>query len=455
MGSSLMQITDAQESPSRTSGSLLARLPGFRQALERMPPRNRPALFYESLANYGTGAFLTMFAITLVVLQTILHAELWCLALLATMFFGSSLISPLVTWVGRRVPMRLLVIIPNALVAGLLLLTLLPQSGPLLLTLVVGSSFLIRAFPRVAEMNMFRVLYPVTHRSTAIGWTRAVSAISGLSITLLSWWWFSAYPQHYEWLYCLVAALMLFASVCYSRIPVSRRNMFARNDPISPWRAFRSGFSAFVADRRFMQYQLGFAIAGIANHMALMLIPKVLDDRVQASPATVGFITAVFPTMMIIGSSPLWGRFLDRRNPMVGRCIFNMLQCGAFVFYAIGGLTMQTWPFFLGTALHGISNGGGMINWLTGSMYFARQDQVPLYNGIHVCLTGVRGFIGPAVGYLLFIGPTSVGGETITGMGLGPWVFAVSAVLSLAGGMFMLYLHATDTGPREVIAQPA
>lgn len=427
----------------------VARPSVIQRALQRVPSRRRPALYFETLSSVGTGALITIFSISLVVLQTILEADLIWQALLATMFFGSSLFSPLVTYVGSKIPMRLLVVVPNAVVACLLLGTLVPSGGAALFTLVVGFSFIVRVFPRVAEMNMYRVFYPPTHRGAAVGLTRAVSALSGLSMTLLFWCILYYYPPGYPALYLLVAVLLGSAAWFYSHIPVKKRDMFFRDERLSPWKAFRGGLKAFTSDKRFMQYQTGFAVAGVANHIGLVFIPKVLDEHVGATRPEVGFITAVLPTFMVIASASVWGRFLDKRDPMLGRGIFNMLQLAAFLCYALGGFTRQLWPFMIGTALHGVSNGGGMINWLTGSMYFARSDQVSLYNGIHVCLTGVRGMIGPALGFLLFIDHAEVGTSQITGVGLGWKVFLVSAALSLAGGLYMFYLHKTDQGPRE------
>ena len=131
----------------------------LKSTLARLPARRRPALSLETWSSIGTGAFtVTVWPIALVVLETILEADLWYQALIAIMFLGSSLFSPLVAYAGRHVSMKSLVVVPNLIVAAMLLLTWLPDSGPFVFTMVVGCSFFVRVFPRVAEMNMFRVL---------------------------------------------------------------------------------------------------------------------------------------------------------------------------------------------------------------------------------------------------------------------------------------------------------
>jgi hypothetical protein len=426
---------------------VIRNLPVLRAVIGRMPIRSRPALFFETLSSIGTGAYITLFSISLVVLETVLDGEVWHLALLSMMFFGSSLFSPLVTYAGRSVPMRFLVTLPNALVAIVLLIVTSTWGDPFVFALLVGGSFFIRVFPRVAEMNMFRVLYPATHRGLAVGWTKAVSALSGFGVALVSWR-LASFPGWYPGLYALVAGMLLSSVFFYSRIPMPRGGFFIREDDLSAVNAFKQGVMVVCRDRRFMLYQFGFAIAGIANHMSLALIPIVVKHNVGADRATNFLLVTVVPVALTIATSPLWGRYLDKRDPMFGRGMFNALQAVAYGFYTLGGLSSQLWPFVIGTILHAASAGGSVINWLTGCMYFARTEHVSLYNAVHVALTGVRGLIGPAVGLWLFVGQETIGEWQITGQDMGPRVFLVSVVLSVIGLAVMLAMHATDSGPR-------
>ena len=436
---------------------------------DRVPPRYQPTLFFETFYSVGSGSFLAFMLLTPVALKTVVPGTPFHLALFGALMGGSSLLSPLVSYMGRRIPMRSLVVIPNLLVAVLLLATSIPSGGATLFALVMGMAFVIRVFPRVAEMNMYRVNYPVTHRGSAVGWLRAVAAIAGLAITLFGYIWFARFAATYWVVFCLVGTLLAVAAYSYSRIPVSRRNVFARPGEQGPWSAFVEGVKLFWQDKRFVLYQIGFAIPGFANHMAMMFVVQVLSEDVLAKQAStgslppfirevlmdswhlsqqqaitvvVGFAFAVLPMLVTIASSPFWGRFVDRTTPMYARSIFNAVQCAAFVCHGYGGLTMKVWPFILGGVLQALSSGGGTINWLTGSLYFAPRDRVSLYNAVHVCLTGIRGLIAPAIGLWLY---------SPDGMNLGPSMFLVAAGLSLVGSFYMRARAAADRGPRELL----
>jgi len=319
----------------------------------------------------------------------------------------------------------------------------------------VGLAFMIRVFPRVAEMNMYRILYPPHRRGSAVGWLKAVAAVSGLTTTAFGYWWFDFAPPAYWALYCLVAVALAGSAISYQRIPVPRHNIFARDDGMGPYQALRAGIRVFLSDSRFVLYQFGFALAGSANHLALVFIPQVLKEQVHASQRVIGLAGALLPATFLMTSAPLWGRYLDRVNPMTGRATFNAIQCVAFTFDAYGGLSLQVWPFLVGAILHGISTGGGTVNWLTGSLYFARAEHISLYNAIHVCLTGIRGMLAPAIGlYLISNEPFDLYLVELQGLDLGAKIFVVAAALSILGAIVMGVQGMFDPGPREPGARP-
>lgn len=464
----------AGDGPVGVRSSRLANLPLIR---DRVPLRYRPALVLESIYNIGTGAFVCLFLLSTVVLKTIIDGTESHLALLAIMFGGSSLFSPLVSWLGRGISMRSLVVYPNLLVASLLLLTAVPLVGPGLFTLIVGGAFIVRVFPRVGEMNMYRVNYPASHRGAAVGWVKAVSAVAALTVTLTGYWWFTLFPEYYWALYWLVAALMFVSTLFYARLPLSRKNVFARDDAVLPHHAFMKGVRVFLTDRRFVFYQFGFALAGFANHMAMVYVAEVLRedviaqrsiselvipsmrgllldtlqfDRQSIETLIVGLVFAVLPVLFMMTSAPFWGRFLDRTNPMIARAIFNTFQLVAYCLHAYGAMSLQIWPFLAGAVIHAIGNGGGTINWLTGSLYFATNENISLYNAIHVGLTGLRGMLAPVVGFCLLSSQTvNLYFFQFQCLNMGGDIFWVASGLSLAGALVMLVQGLTDPGPRE------
>jgi len=51
--------------------------------------------------------------------------------------------------------------------------------------------------------------------------------------------------------------------------------------------------------------------------------------------------------------------------------------------------------------MFGIAMSFILISWSIGSMYFAGREDAAMYQSVHVTLTGVRGLIAPALGFMI------------------------------------------------------
>jgi hypothetical protein len=91
----------------------------------------------------------------------------------------------------------------------------------------------------------------------------------------------------------------------------------------------------------------------------------------------------------------------------------------------------------LGSIMQGMSNGGGQLTWALASSHFApRAEDVPLYNGIHFVLNGIRGLVMPWVGSVLLIV-------------IGPWTVLVATLLSLGSVPVIWRSLALGDGPAQ------
>ena len=425
------------------------------RVLERFPESSRRPLLCDAAYNVGNGAYYSFNLLVPVVLETILNGTVMHLAVFWAVAHGSSVLSPLVGFAARFVPMKLLIVVPNVITVTCLLgVAFNPTTleSATWFTIVMAAAFVVRVFPRTGEMNMYRVLYPTTHRGAAVGVLKAIMAVSALLVTAAGYLWFNYQESQYWVLFLAVAMLLLIGSLFYGAIPVRSQDSMLVTGTGSPLVAFGTGLKVFLTDRRFLLYQIGFSFAGTANHMVFWMVPNLCTKYLGLSDENTRFISALIPALLVTFSAPFWGRYLDRVNPMLGRATFNVLQGIAFVLFAVGGLSGTIWLVVVGSVLHGVSAGGSAVNWLTGSLYFAGRDRVSLYNAVHVGLTGVRGFLAPLVGLMLYtVGP--LGWGNLTGLSLGPHVFWGASGLSFLGAVTMFWQGITDPGPRDEHAE--
>jgi hypothetical protein len=421
--------------------------------LARLPESCHRPLLFDAAYNVGSGAFYCLTMLTGVILETILDGGAIHLAVFWAAAHGSSILSPLVGYAARKLSMKQLVVIPNLVSVVLLLGAGLYQDDATWCTMVLSAAFLVQVFPKTGEMNMYQVLYPASHRAAVVGILKAIMGISALLVIVASYFWFKYFESYYWVVFVAIALMLLVSSLCYGSIPIRRQDELPSHGDESPWAALIEGLRIFLTDRRFLLFQVGFALAGTANHMVFWMIPNLCHDHLEIPASETRLIAAVIPALLVTFSAPFWGRYLDRTNPMLGRATFNVIQATAFVIVAIGGTAGDKWLVVLGVVIHGISAGGSTVNWLTGSLHFAGSDRVSLYNAVHVGLTGLRGLTAPLVGYALYeSGPLLADAsgfmDGLEGFEMGPRVFWIAAALSFAGAATMLWQGLTDPGPR-------
>jgi predicted MFS family arabinose efflux permease len=93
---------------------------------------------------------------------------------------------------------------------------------------------------------------------------------------------------------------------------------------------------------------------------------------------------------------PFWARLFDQMNFVVLRMVLNILfGTGIALFFMSKNLMV----IGAGSALIGISFAGGSIAWSLWVTKYAPPGKVTAYMSVHVCLTGIRGTIGPMIGY--------------------------------------------------------
>src|SRR5262249_18789392 len=118
----------------------------------------------------------------------------------------------------------------------------------------------------------------------------------------------------------------------------------------------------------------------------------------------------------------------------------SILMTGYLASY-LGGLILGVAPLiYIGSVLQGMSNGGGQLTWSLASSHFApRVEDIPLYNGIHFVLNGIRGLVMPWVGSILFVAVS------------GPFAVFTATAVSLGSIPIVLRSLSLDPGRKETL----
>ena len=145
----------------------------------------------------------------------------------------------------------------------------------------------------------------------------------------------------------------------------------------------------------------------------------------------------------------LWSEYYWPTSPARFRPRQGLFWIAGLLSNWLVGLTGIVGLFALPRIVYGASRGGGMLAWNLGHTDLDDRRMVPLYMGIHVTLTGVRGFLAPYLAIVLLYGWTP---NTIPGLpsgtlpafhGIGAHVFLVTTLLPLIAEVGFLRLRTT------------
>lgn len=220
--------------------------------------------------------------------------------------------------------------------------------------------------------------------------------------------------------------IVLLALISFEHGKDAEFHPFDMNLLLAPYKSLRK---VLKEDREYAIFQRNFFCYGFAFLLLIPVLPLFFVERLHIDYQTVAEARSIIGQLGILFLSPLAGTYFDRQNPyrftgysfmLLG--IFPTLVCLSQFFsgnYMIAVL-------YLGYGILSIGMTGVSLSWNLSSLYFAKNRDTSIYQGIHVTLTGLRGLISPLVGYLILLFFSYEVAFTISAL-----VFALSSFLML------------------------
>jgi MFS family permease len=408
---------------------------GCRSDLPSADDLTRDNFRNEALFCILNGVFMGMilFAAPFIAL-TCLGGGILELTIITCAFPCGAFLGPLWAGLGRRWGMKKLVV-QMALWANLPLFLMFWVDHVAAFTAIIVLSQLLHSAMRMGMSSLYRSTYPrallgrilgklifcmfLTMVPTVLlaGWLSDPDSVR-LSVLyplgLLQDWLASAgFPPErvFQVLYPLAAVAGLLGCRCYARL-----RQYEEATITAERRSVREGLREIrrvvVNDRAYMLFQLAFFLGGAAFFMSFHVTQKLAHDELGFGAAELSLWLFVVPQILLAISSPVWGRVMDRIGIVRARWLISAVMTVYLTCYFSGialGLPLGAILLGIGSVLRGVGEGGGQVTWAMASVHFApRPEDVPVYNGIHFVLNGVRGLVMPFVGtglYFLFPGP--------------------------------------------------
>ena len=270
------------------------------------------------------------------------------------------------------------------------------------LCIVLGFMLLTAIIPFLT--SIYNDNYPAGRRgafySKAVLVTVLVSIVSGyLGSSMMD-----QDPEFYRWVLIALGVAGLGKAYAIWRMPSDKIEDHSHSNPFKHMKLV-------LEDRSFGYVLLTWFIMGFAN---LWILPLRVDYvtsstyGIEGSALLVATLITIVPDLMRAFSAPLLAKLFDRINFIILRMILNVIfALGVGLFF----LTKDPWVIGIASALIGIAFGGGTVAWGLWVTKYAPPGKVGAYMSVHVFLTGVRGTLGPLIGFWTVqkIGPSAIG----------------------------------------------
>jgi hypothetical protein len=316
--------------------------------------------------------------------------------------------------------------------------------------------------------TIWRYNYPRQLRGQIVGRISAIATVTLAGATFFGSIWLDRRPDAYVFLYPLAAAVGAIGIWQFSQIRVRHERSLLRREQQQVYtlrpenvaetdesnvlnfvpratdtvlRFFRDSTRVLREDRAFAQYQWwqffnGASFMMMIPPLVFMVSREMTDPRGQYVLATV--VLQLVPMAVSVLFVGFWSPIFDRTHILAFRFYQSFVSIAAHATMWAGALADNLWVVAASQALVGVSNAAGNLAWNLGHNDFAKKEDATAYMGVHVMLTGLRGFIAPFAGAWLLASGIA-----------GRHVFAVTTAMAVAAGFgfwWMLRQRARQSG---------
>ncbi|MDO9578261.1 MAG: MFS transporter [Candidatus Cloacimonadales bacterium] len=301
--------------------------------------------------------------------------------------------------------------------------------------------FSFNAFISPAQNSILQNNIQKQNRGNLFGYTASLVTLVSITFSFVAGKLLDVNENWFRYFFALVGILGLIHCIIMSRIKLKKSH--------NPEKAFLSLQEVFFKpiartievlkkNKDFAVFQRNFMIYGIAYMILLPAIPKYLVETLKMEYSQTFLAKSILSQVGILILAPLAGRFFDKKNP----AFFTALSFALISFYPIillislfhVGTVYVNYIVYLAFLIYSVAMTGIVISWNISSIQFAGDEDVSMYQSVHVTLTGIRGMIGPFLG-LFIMEILGIKAVFITAI----FLFLLAAYLS-----FRLYLRMDD-----------
>ncbi|MCF7920260.1 MAG: MFS transporter [Candidatus Cloacimonetes bacterium] len=259
-----------------------------------------------------------------------------------------------------------------------------------------------------AQSTLFRYGFGIEKRGRLFGIATSLENAVMIIFASLAGYLMDIREEWFRHIFALVAVFGLLSAVFFANSKISKppvKNL----KPLKPKEFFLSpiqrSWEVLRDNRLFRTFEINYFIYGLAFMMILPVIPKFMVDTIGMNYSQMFISKSVIARLGLLFLAPLAGKLHDLYNP--GK--FSSIAYFVIAFYPLilffasfnPGWEYAAYFVMLAFLFNGIAMAGINVSWNIGSIYFAGPDEAPMFQSVHVTLTGVRAIFGPLIGFVV------------------------------------------------------
>jgi len=260
------------------------------------------------------------------------------------------------------------------------------------LGIVLASATFGSSVPLLAQV--YQENYPKHERGQILSKVASLRILVAVGAALGGGALLSGGIEHYPRFLILLFIFLLFSGIAMLFIPSTAAIRLNRRELLV-------GVHALRTEKTFQISIVGWMLVGLGSFMILPLRTEYLSNAKYGVDLTELQIAALVVAVPNIGKLllyPFWGRLFDKHRFATVRSLANFTSLFSILTFftsdSIIGLV-------IGSLLQGAAIAGGEITWTLWTTRLGEGARVASLTGIHTFFTGVRGIIGPQLGFHL------------------------------------------------------
>ncbi len=368
----------------------------------------KKTFIYLMLASFFHGFVLSSFQVQDIIAKKALNSLDWQITILVMLWPLSNLFS---IWWGKILEHSSTMakyFVLTGIVGRLVLILMLWVSNFYQYLGILILVFSFNAFISPAQNSILQNNITVQNRGNVFGYVSSLVTLTAVITSFFAGRMLDINENLFRYFFAMVGIFGLLHSLLMSLIKIQKRHNTAkafislREVILKP--ILRS-LEVLKSNRDFAVFQRNYFIYGISFMILLPAIPKYLVEYLQMDYSQTFFAKGILSQIGILFLAPVAGRFFDRRNPALFTAI-------TYLILGLYPLLLLISSFFIGTSFvniivyfaffsFSIAMSGIVISWNISSIFFAQDEDVSMYQSVHVTLTGLRGIFAPFFGLLV------------------------------------------------------